>query len=87
MPETPVTDEQPARRKFPTWAQGLVIAIAGSVLGLGGCLAFLNDMNSPLGSIGGFVFMGGVLAVLVGGIWFIVGVVKSIASARGKPIE
>jgi hypothetical protein len=87
MDETPVTDEQPARRKFPTWAQGLVIAIAGAVLGVGGCLAFLNDMNSGLGQVGAILFVAGLIAVPIGGIWFLVGVIKAIASARGKPIE
>ena len=78
MADTHATDQPSARRRLPSWAQGLLLAIAGSVLGLGGCLAFLNDMNSTLGSVGAMIFIGGLLTVAIGGIWFLVAVIKAM---------
>lgn len=71
------------------WAQGCVIAAAGLVLSVGTCFGFLftmnlNTGNSRLGEGFGYLMIAVVvlaaLAVPVGGIWFIVGLVKSSAA-------
>jgi hypothetical protein len=64
-----------------------LLAIAGGVLGLGGCLAFLNDTESTLGAVGGMLFVGALFAVPIGVIWFLVGVIKAIARGWNQPAE
>jgi hypothetical protein len=68
------------------WIQGCIVAAAGAVLALGSCFGLLfstsfNTGNSTVGEWFGFLLMGLMflfaLAVPVGGIWFIVGLVKS----------
>lgn len=75
------SEVQPSTRRLPSWAQGLLLAIAGAVLGFGGCLAWLNDTESLMGAMGAIVFVGGVIAVPIGGIWFLIGVIKAIVAA------
>lgn len=73
------------------WAQGCVIAGAGIVLAGTSCFGFLmtidaNTADSKLGgvftAVVGIVFGLSALAVPVGFIWFIVGLVKN-ATKRG----
>ena len=64
---------------MPTWAQGLLIGVAGLVLGLGGCATWLtNNGSGVVGSFGAIVFFGGLIAVPIGCIMFIVGVIKAL---------
>jgi len=77
-----MTEEARTRRRLPSWAQGLLLAIAGAVLGVGGCLVWLNDPDSTLGNAGAMLFEGALLAVVIGGIWFVVGVVKALTTTE-----
>ena len=76
------------------WAQGCVIAASGVVLSLGSCfgLLFTLDFNGGGSSWGqGFSLLVGivlglsVLAVPVGVIWFIIGLVKNASKDRTPP--
>jgi len=68
------------------WAQGCLIAVAGVVLGVSGCFGFLLTLNfsggptsklsEALGLICGAGFFAGALALPVGFVWWIVGLVK-----------
>jgi hypothetical protein len=81
------------------WLQGCIIAAAGAILSVGTCFGFLftmnfNTGNSTLGEGFGFLMIAAgilfALAVPVGGIWFIVGLVKNAAAkkaAAGSPGE
>ena len=73
------------------WAQGLVICAAGVVLAGTSCFGFIAtlDMGSGNSGLGEMVTVAiailfglSVLAVLVGGIWFIVGLVKNATKQR-----
>jgi hypothetical protein len=73
------------------WLQGCIIAAAGAVLSVGTCFGFLFTMNFNTGNSKfgeGFGFLMIALAILfaiavpVGGIWFIAGLVKSSAAKR-----
>jgi hypothetical protein len=78
-----VTDAPVAKQKRPTWLQGLLIGGASVIVGLGGCATFfasLGPNSEVLAYIGAGAFLLGVLGVIVGGIWFIVGVLKAVLS-------
>jgi hypothetical protein len=77
-----MADAPDATSKWPGWAKGLTLAISGVVLGLGGCVAFMNDSNSALGSLGAIVFVGSLFAVPIGVIWFLVAVIKAMVKPR-----
>ena len=70
------------------WAQGCVIAGAGAALAATSCFGFLitldyNGSNTSVGEVFSMaiavVFGLSALAIPVGGIWFIVGLVKNAA--------
>jgi len=84
------------------WAQGCVVFCAGCVLAVSGCFGFLMSLNFSGGptrqlreAIGlglGGLFVLGILALPVGFIWWIVGMVKankkreaSEAASAGPP--
>ncbi len=76
------------------WLQGCVIAVAGLVLSVGTCFGFLvtmnfNTGNSSLGEGFGYfmaaIFFLTALAVPVGGIWFIAGLVKGASAKPAAP--
>jgi hypothetical protein len=73
-----MTDEQTPKGKMPTWGQGLLLGGAGVILAAGGCATFLSMGEGLLGGLGAIAFMGGVLAILIGGIMFLVGVIKAL---------
>jgi len=82
-----MTDEPPKAQKRPTWLQGMFIGGAGVVLGIGGCAAFIAGLDSNsdvVGVIGAGVFVIGLLTAVVGGIWFIVGMVKDLVQRTAK---
>ena len=58
--------------------RGLVIAVCGVLLALGGCLGFLSTMNAgeALAAVLGITFAIGAIAVCFGGVLFIIGVFK-----------
>ena len=58
--------------------RGLVIAVCGVLLALGGCLGFLSttDATAALASGLGIAMAIGAIAVCFGGVLFIVGVFK-----------
>jgi hypothetical protein len=58
--------------------RGLVIAVCGVLLALGGCLGFLSttDASESLASALGIAMAIGAIAVCFGGVLFIVGVFK-----------
>ena len=64
--------------KWPLMVRGLVIAVCGILLGLGGCLGFLSTMNAGEGLAAtlGIVFAIGAIAALIGCVIFVVGVFK-----------
>ena len=73
--------DAPEPQKRPTWVQGLFIVGAGLLLGIGGCATFLASLDSDsevIAFIGGGAFLLGVLGVVVGGVWFTVGVFKRL---------
>lgn len=73
------------------WAPGCLIAIAGVLLGVSGCFGFLLTLNFSggpsragadiLGFCCGALFVLGALALPVGFIWWIVGLVKTRSRA------
>jgi len=69
--------------RWPMMVRGRVIAICGVLLGIGGCLGFIatTDDSEVLAFIGGAGFVIGLLAVLAGGIVFVIGVFKSLFGA------
>lgn len=75
------------------WAQGLVICAAGVVLAGTSCFGFLATLQLEGGSnasnmfpvVTAIVFGLSVLAVLVGGIWFVVGLVRNATRNRTPP--
>jgi hypothetical protein len=76
------------------WAQGCVIAGAGAALAATSCFGFLitldfNGSNTSLGeafSMGIAVVFGiSALAIPVGLVWFIVGLVKNAAKGKAAP--
>ena len=76
-----MTDAQAEQQKRPTWLQGMFIGGAGIVLGIGGCAAFITGLDSNsdvVGAIGAGVFLIGLLTAVVGGVWFIVGMVRDV---------
>ena len=64
--------------RWPLMVRGLVIAVCGILLGLGGCLGFLatNDAGQGLAATLGIVFAIGAIAAFYGGVMFIAGVFK-----------
>ena len=58
--------------------RGLVIAVCGVLLALGGCLGFFStaDASEALAAMLGIAFAIGAIAVCFGGVLFIVGVFK-----------
>jgi len=64
--------------RWPLMVRGLVIAISGVLLALGGCLGFLSttDASEALAATLGIAFAIGAIAVCFGGVLFIVGVFK-----------
>jgi hypothetical protein len=82
-----MTEAQVDKQKRPTWLQGLFIGGAGIVLGVGGCAAFIAGLDSNsdvVGAIGAGVFVIGLVTAVVGGVWFIVGMVKDFAQQTVK---
>lgn len=76
------------------WAQGCVIVAAGAALAATSCFGFLVtlDMNSGSSTMGGVanvviavVFGLSALAIPVGFIWFIVGLVKNASKGSAAP--
>ncbi len=76
------------------WAQGCVIAGAGAALAATSCFGFLVtlDMNSGSSKLGevanvliAVVFGLSALAIPVGFIWFIVGLVKNASKGNATP--
>lgn len=76
------------------WAQGCVIVAAGTALAATSCFGFLVtlDMNSGSSTMGGVanvviavVFGLSALAIPVGFIWFIVGLVKNASKGSAAP--
>lgn len=76
------------------WAQGCVIAAAGAALATTSCFGFLLtlDMNSGSSKLGevanvliAVVFGLAALAIPVGFIWFIVGLVKNASKGNATP--
>ncbi len=76
------------------WAQGCVIVAAGAALAATSCFGFLVtlDMNSGSSTMGGVanvviavVFGLSALAIPVGFIWFIVGLVKNASKGSSAP--
>ena len=65
-------------RKWPTFVQGIVLVVCGILLGIGGCLGYLMNSENALGFIGGAAFVGGMVMLMVGIIFFVVGVLKGI---------
>ena len=76
-----MTDEQASTGKLPTWGQGLLLGGGGILVATGGCAAFVSFGDGLLGSLGAIAFVGGLVAVPVGGIMFIVGVIKALFSS------
>jgi hypothetical protein len=76
------------------WAQGCVIAGAGLVLAVGSCFGLLFTMSFNTGAstignalsmlVGIFMFLCA-LAVLVGIVWFVVGLVKNATKQSAPP--
>ena len=58
--------------------RGLVIAVCGVLLALGGCLGFLSttDAGESLAAVLGIAVAIGAIVVCIGGVLFIVGVFK-----------
>jgi hypothetical protein len=76
------------------WAQGCVIVAAGAALAATSCFGFLVtlDMNSGSSTMGGVanvviavVFGLSALAIPVGFIWFIVGLVRNATKRAAAP--
>ena len=82
-----MTDAPAEKQKRPTWMQGMFIGGAGVVLGIGGCYTFIAGLDSGsdvVGAIGAGVFVIGLITAVVGGIWFIVGMVKDFVRTSVK---
>ena len=64
--------------RWPLMIRGLVIAICGVLLGVGGCLGFLAtvDSNDALAFLGGAGFFVGLFALAAGAIVFVIGAFK-----------
>jgi hypothetical protein len=64
--------------RWPLMIRGLVIAVCGVLLGIGGCLGFIAtvDSSEALAFIGGGAFLIGVVTILAGGVMVIIGVFK-----------
>jgi hypothetical protein len=66
---------QEAPRKASRKRTILMLVVGGPFLAVGGCALFLSQMNfnsgntDPLGALGGFGFVAGVLAFIVGALW------------------
>lgn len=82
----PVSEEPRAR--WPLLVRGLVIAVCGILLGIGGCAAFLDHRYPAMGYVFGGAFFVGVLMLLVGGVMFIAGIFKwFVAQGQGSAPE
>jgi hypothetical protein len=66
-------------RKWPTLVQGVVLAICGAVLLIGGCLGYLTYSGNLMGMLGGGAFFAGLAILLVGIAFCLVGLIKGIA--------
>ena len=64
--------------RWPLMVRGLVIAVCGILLGIGGCLGFLAtfDAGQGLAAALGIVFAIGAIAAFFGVVLFIAGVFK-----------
>jgi hypothetical protein len=72
----PPPPPQEAPRKRSRKGIILMLLLGGPFLAAGGCALFLSQMNfnsggsdNALGTLGGIVFLGGVLAFIVGALW------------------
>jgi hypothetical protein len=82
-----MTDPPAEKQKRPTWLQGMLIGGAGIVLVIGGCAAFVAGLDSNsdvVGALGAGVFVIGLITAVVGGVWFIVGMVKDFVQQTVK---
>lgn len=63
---------------LPTIGQGLLIAVCGALMALGGCAVFINflDRATVLGWLGGTAFVVGLLAILFGLIKVLIGIFR-----------
>ena len=64
--------------RWPLMVRGLVIAVCGILLGIGGCLGFLAtyDAGEGLAATLGIAFAVGAIAAFFGVVMFIAGVFK-----------
>lgn len=77
------------------WLQGLVIAVSGVVLAVSGCFGFIATLDLGGGPVPAYaevlnpvlaiVFGIGALAVLVGVVWLIVGVILRLSRKPAPP--
>jgi hypothetical protein len=70
--------------RWPILLRGLVIAVAGIALAIGGCLGFLQEINNGLGAVGAIAFVVGLLALLGGAVMMVIGVFKWLFGLFGK---
>ena len=75
------------KQRFPTWWQGLIIAVSGVALGFSSCAAALAGYGKPGGLEGLFVvgFLAGLALLLAGFILFLIGVARAIVNALRAP--
>ena len=68
--------------RWPIVLRGLVIAICGILLAIGGCFGFIENMDKAeaLAFAGGAAFVIGLLATLSGGVMLVIGVFKWLFS-------
>jgi hypothetical protein len=73
--------------RWPLMVRGLVIAVCGVLLALGGCLGFLSTTgaSAALASALGITMAIGALAAFFGGVLFIAGVFKWIVGLFSAP--
>ncbi len=76
------------------WAQGCVIFASGAALAVSGCFGFLLSLNSTSGPARAFQefvglccgagFVAGAIALPVGFVWWVVGLVRANARRSGE---
>jgi hypothetical protein len=75
----------------PTFLQALTIGFGGAVVAFFGCLGAIAGFSTnasggqALGVLGGAVFVAGVIAVLVGGLIFVIATFNAIFGRRDVP--
>ena len=73
MTDTPGAAPQEAPRKASRKRTILMLVLGGLLLAFGGCALFLGNLNmngeSELANVGAVLFIGGVLAFIVGAVW------------------